>query len=147
MAVVTEQLEALLRGEAKGMLVVGLDREGELSGVGTSSRHRALSFVKVWELAALADELAACAVAIVLVAEGRSRPPTAHEIEAFVDLRARAMRAHLVLLDCIVVRDEESWSLRELAEARLRARPGGSGHHEDTTGRVRDAAPRRRTTG
>src|SRR3954463_4660244 len=113
MSLLTEHVEAVIRGEVRGMLVVGLDREGEVSGVGVNPRHRALSFVKVWELAALAEELAACALVIVLVPEGRFRRPTAHEIDAFVDLRARAQRAQLVLLDCIVVRGDESWSLRE----------------------------------
>jgi len=111
----TEQVEAVVRGDERGMLVVGLDRDGELSGVGLNPRHRALSFVKVWELAALAEELEACALAIVLVPGGPVREPTPHEIDAFVALRARAHRARLVLLDCIVVRGDQSWSLRELA--------------------------------
>ena len=117
MSLLTEQVEAVIRGAARGMLIVGFGREGEVSGVGVNPRHRALSFVKVWELAALAEELAACALVIVLVPEGRFRAPTTHEIEAFVDLRARAQRAQLVLLDCIVVRGDESWSLRELSLA------------------------------
>jgi hypothetical protein len=115
MSLLTEQAEAVIRGKVRGMLVVGLDRDGEVSGVGVNPRHRALSFVKVWELAALAEELVACALVIVLVPQGRFRVPTAHEIDAFVDLRARAQRAQLVLLDCIVVRGDESWSLRELS--------------------------------
>src|SRR4051794_890503 len=114
MSLLTEQVEAVIRGAARGMLIVGFGREGEVSGVGVNPRHRALSFVKVWELAVLAEELAACALVIVLVPDGPFREPTAHEIEAFVDLRARAQRAHLVLLDCIVVRGDTSWSLREL---------------------------------
>ena len=72
---------------SKGMLVVGLDHDGELSGVGVNPRHRALSFVKVWELDALAEELEACALVVVLVPDGPFRAPTAHEVEAFVDLR------------------------------------------------------------
>jgi hypothetical protein len=115
MALLTEQVEAVVRGDARGMLVVGLDRDGEMSGVGLNPRHRALSFVKVWELSALAEELEACELVIVLVPGGRVREPTRHEVEAFADLRARAHRAQLVLLDCIVVRDDHSWSLREHA--------------------------------
>jgi hypothetical protein len=115
MALLTEQVEAVVRSEARGMVVVGLDRDGELSGIGLNPRHRALSFVKVWELAALAEELQACELVVVLVPGGPVREPTRHEVEAFVDLRARAHRAQLALLDCIVVRDGRSWSLRELA--------------------------------
>jgi hypothetical protein len=115
MPMTLEQVEAVARGDVKGMLVVGLDRDGEMCGVGVNPHHRALSFVKVWELAALAEELAACEVVIVLVPDGPCRPPTTHEIDAFVDLRARAHRAQLALVDCIVVRGEESWSLRSSA--------------------------------
>ena len=111
----TEQVEAVRRGDEKGMLVVRLDRDGELSGIGLNPRHLALSFVKVWELAALAEEMEACALVIVLVPGGSDRDPTPHEIQAFVDLRARAHRAQLTLVDCIVVRGEMSWSLRELS--------------------------------
>jgi hypothetical protein len=119
MSLLTEQVAAVVRGDAKGMLVVGLHHDGELSGVGVNPRHRALSFVKVWELAALAEELAACALVIVLVPEGPFRAPTAHEIEAFVDLRSRARRAQLELLDCIVVRGDQSWSLSSLSPIQL----------------------------
>jgi len=125
MAPLTEHVEAVVRGDTKGMLVVGIDRSGDVSGVGLNPRHSALSFVKVWELAALAEELEACALVVVLVPEGPVRPPTAHEIDSFVDLRARAQRAQLVLLDCIVVRGDESWSLRELAEHSERRVLGG----------------------
>jgi hypothetical protein len=113
--VLTEQVEAVVRGRERGMLVVGLDRDGGMCGVGLNPRHRALSFVKVWELAALAEELEACELVIVLVPGGPVREPTRHEVEAFVDLRARAHRAHLAVLDCIVVRGEHSWSLRSLS--------------------------------
>ena len=40
--------------DVEGMLVIGLDAQRELCGVGMNPRHRALSFVKVWELSALA---------------------------------------------------------------------------------------------
>jgi hypothetical protein len=118
MVQLTEQVEAVIRGDTTGMLVVGLDRDGELSGVAVNPRHRALSFVKVWELAALAEELEACELVVVLVPGGPARAPTRHEIDAFVDLRARAHRAQVTLVDCVVVRGDRSWSLSDLA-ARL----------------------------
>jgi hypothetical protein len=117
MPLLTEQVEAVVSGEKKGMLVVGLGRDGASCGVAVNPRHRALSFVKVWELVALADELAACELVLVLVPEGRFREPTRHEIESFSDLQARARRAGLTLLDCIVVRGNRSWSLRSLGIA------------------------------
>jgi hypothetical protein len=115
MALLTEQMEALARGETEGMLVVGLDGDGELCGIAANPHHRALSFVKVWELAAILDELEAGALVVVLMPAGSPRPPTRHEVETFVDLRARCQRAQVVLLDCIVVRGDQSWSLRELS--------------------------------
>jgi hypothetical protein len=108
--------------EAEGMLVVGLDRDGRISGVAVNPRHRALSFVKVWELGALADELDACALVVaVFPSRGGCDVPTEHERTAFADLAARAHRARIVLLDCVVVRAERCWSLRELAAEKLGA--------------------------
>ncbi len=49
------------------------------------------------------------------VPTGPVRAPTTHEVEAFVDLRARAHRAQVSLDDCIVVRGGQTWSLRELS--------------------------------
>ena len=97
----------------EGMVVVGLDHEQRLCGVGLNPRHRALTWVKVWELADLAAELRASALVIGLFPSGRVRAPSEHEIDAFVDLHERAARAHVVLLDCLVVRGHRWWSLRE----------------------------------
>lgn len=102
-------------GDVEGMLVVGLDGRGQVCGVGVNPRHRALSFVKVWELGALAEELEACSLILGLFPSGPSRAPTAHEVEAFVQLRARARRAQVTLHDCIVARGSRTWSLREVA--------------------------------
>jgi hypothetical protein len=115
MSSLTEQVAAVVQGEVEGMLVVGLAGDGEVCGVGLNPRHRALSFVKVWELAALAEELEASALVVVLAPDGPARAPTPHEIDAFVDLCARAHRAQVVLSDCLVVRGGRTWSLRELA--------------------------------
>ena len=100
--------------DVEGMLVVGLDHERHVCGVAINPRHRALSFMKVWELEALLQELDACSLVVGLFPTGRVRRPTRHEVEAFVDLRSRAHRAHVPLGDCIVARGGRTWSLREL---------------------------------
>jgi hypothetical protein len=101
--------------DVEGMLVVGLDGEGQICGVGINSRHRALSFVKVWELSALAEELEAASLVVALFPRGGAPVPTAHEVSAFTDLCARAHRAQVVLSDCLVVRGGRPWSMRELS--------------------------------
>jgi hypothetical protein len=101
--------------DVEGMLVVGLDHERHVCGVAINPHHRALSFMKVWELEALLQELDACSLVVALFPPGPVRGPTAHEVEAFVDLRARAHRAQVSLDDCIVARGGQTWSLRELA--------------------------------
>jgi hypothetical protein len=106
-------------GEVEGTLVVGLDRERRLCGVATNPRHRALSFVKVWELSALVDELEASTLVLAVFPSGPDRPPTEHEIESFGALCGRAHRAGVRLLDCVVVRGESWWSLCELHLERL----------------------------
>jgi hypothetical protein len=102
-------------GDAEGLLVVGLDYEGGVCGVAVNSRHRALSFVKVWMLEELLRELGACSLVVGVFRHGAARAPTRHEVEAFVDLRARAHRAQVVLDDCILARGRATWSLRELS--------------------------------
>jgi hypothetical protein len=106
-------------GEVEGMLVVGLDAEGRICGVAINSRHRALSFVKVWELSALADELDAASLVVALFPHGGTEVPTDHEVSTFRDLCARAHRARVVLADCLVVRGGRTWSLRDLSEVHL----------------------------
>jgi DNA repair protein RadC len=96
-----------------GLVVVGLDREQRLCGVGLNPRHRALSWVKVWELADLAAELGACALVVGVLPSGVSRAPSRHEVESFLDLYQRLKPAQVLLLDCIVVRGSQWWSLRE----------------------------------
>ena len=108
-------------GEVEGMLVVGLDGEGQICGVAVNPRHRALSFVKVWELSALAEELEANALVVALFPAGGADVPSDHEVSAFTDLCTRAHRAQVVLSDCLVVRGGRTWSLRELSEERLGA--------------------------
>jgi hypothetical protein len=104
--------ELVAEASVDGLLVVGLDRDRRPSGVAVNSNHRAVTWLKVWELADLAAELGASALLLGLFAGGPSRPPSRHEIDAFVGLCERARRAQVVLLDCIVVRDEVWWSLR-----------------------------------
>src|SRR6476659_7858106 len=100
--------------DVEGMLVVGLDHERHVCGVAINPHHRALSFMKVWELEALLQELDACSLVVALFPPGPVRRPTAHEVEAFVDLRARAHRAQVSLDDCMIARGGQTWSLREL---------------------------------
>jgi hypothetical protein len=102
-------------GDVEGLLVVGLDCDGSVCGVGVNRRHRALTFMKVWELAALAEELEAQALVVAVFPGGGPPSPTEHERAAFTDLCARAHRAQVVLADCIVVRGDRCWSLRELS--------------------------------
>jgi hypothetical protein len=112
-------------GDVNGILVVGLDRDRRLCGVGVNPSHRALSFVKVWELEALAEELDACALVIGVFPTGPCRAPSEHELEAFADLYARARRAQVLLFDCIVVRGHRWWSMRELSVERSNRRTDG----------------------
>jgi hypothetical protein len=110
-------LRALVpEGDVEGMLVVGLDHEQRLCGVGINDRHRALSFVKVWELEALAAELDAHALVVAVFPRVERAVPSEHEVRAFVDLRDRARRARVSLVDCLVVRGHRWWSLRELSD-------------------------------
>jgi len=110
-------LRELVGGEPiDGLVVVGLDHERRPCGIAVNPRHRALSWVKVWELAELATESDACALLVGLFPSGRSRAPSPHEVEAFVDLHDRALQARVLLLDCIVVRGRQWWSLREWSE-------------------------------
>ena len=98
-------LRALVGSEpVDGLVVVGLDHDQRLCGVGLNPRHRALSWVKVWELADLAAELGACALIVGLFPGGVSRAPSPHEVESFVDLYERLRPAQVLLLDCIVLR-------------------------------------------
>ena len=108
-------------GEVEGMLVVGLDGDGRVCGVAINPHHRALSFIKVWELAALVEELDAHALVVAVFPRGGPLAPTEHEISAFTDVCARAHRAQVVLADCLVVRGGRTWSMRELSEERLGA--------------------------
>ena len=122
MSMIEEQMRALARdGDVEGMLVLGLDRDGQLCGVAVNPHHRALSFVKVWELSALAEELDARALVIAVFPRGGPCAPTEHEVAAFVDLRSRAQRAQVVLLDCLVLRGDRSWPLREANSDQQRA--------------------------
>jgi hypothetical protein len=103
----------------EGLLVVGLDRDRSVCGVAVNSRHRALSFVKVWMLEDLLRELEACSLVVGVLRRGAARAPTRHEVEAFLDLRARAHRAQVILDDCILARGRKTWSLRALSGERV----------------------------
>jgi hypothetical protein len=105
-----------LRGESvEGLLVLGLDRSRSVAGVAVNRRHPGLATLAVWELAGLARELDAWALVLGRAAKGRARVPTVYEAHAFADLAARASRAQLLLLDCIVIRTHQWWSLAERA--------------------------------
>ncbi|MDQ1430472.1 MAG: hypothetical protein QOF40_1074 [Actinomycetota bacterium] len=116
-----EVLRLLGDGPVEGLVVAGYDHAGKLCGVAKSSQHRALSWVKVWELEALAAELAARSVVVFVFPIGPALAPTAHELAVFTDLLARTRRACVVLLDCYVHRGGRMWSLRELHEGRASA--------------------------
>jgi len=104
-----------------GMFVLGIDAAGEVCGVGRNPRHRSLSWLKVWELVELAAELGTSRLAIVVRSGGRAGRPSSHELTVFTELRARARRAGIVVVDCVVWRGEEWWSLRTLEEGRIGA--------------------------
>lgn len=110
--------ELAVAGDAEGLLVIGLGPDGEVCGAAVNSRHRALSFVKVWMLEELLRELEACSLVVGVFRRGAARAPTRHELDAFLDLQARAHRAQVPLHDCILARAHATWSLRELAVCR-----------------------------
>jgi DNA repair protein RadC len=103
------------RGEVDGLLVLGLDCERAVTGIALNPTHRALATVKVWELVDLAAELDACSLVLARFPRGGKRAPSVYEAHAFVDLAERAARAHVLLLDCIVMRAQQWWSLAERA--------------------------------
>src|SRR4029077_10189772 len=87
-----------------GMFVLGIDAAGEVCGVGRNPRHRSLSWLKVWELVDLAAEPGSARRAIVVRPGGRAGRPSGHEVTVFTELRVRARRAGIVLVDCVVWR-------------------------------------------
>jgi hypothetical protein len=112
-----EEVERLVGdGPVQGLVVAGYDHNGRLCGVAMSPQHRALSWIKVWELDALATELGACSLAVLVFPIGPALTPTAHELAVFRDLLVRTRRPGFVLLDCLVRRGDRWWSLREMDE-------------------------------
>ena len=105
----------------EGMVVVGLGADRRICGMAVNRQHRALSWMKVWELVGIAGDLGADSVGVLLYPAGHARSPSAHEVAVFRDLQVRAGRAGLPLLDCFVWRGERMWSLRELSEERVGA--------------------------
>jgi hypothetical protein len=103
-------------GDVEGMLVLGLDTQQRLCGVAVDRRHRALSFMKVWELEVLTAELDCHALVVAVFPRAARAVPSEHEISAFLGLRDRARRARVPLVDCLVVREHRWWSLRDLGE-------------------------------
>ncbi len=99
---------------AEGLYVVGIENGG-ICGFLVDPRHRALSWVKVWELEALVTQLSTSTVMLAVVRDGPARPPTAHELAVFGDLTGRARRAGIVISGCLLVRGGQSFWL---------ARPG-----------------------
>jgi hypothetical protein len=121
---VSEELRLLFGDQpVEGLFVAGFDHAGKLCGVAANARHRALSWVKVWELASLAAEMEARSVAVIVYPSGPAPAPTpsAHELAVFDDLMARTRRAGIELLDCLVYRGDRLWSLRETQEGRATA--------------------------
>jgi DNA repair protein RadC len=106
--------------EVEGLLVLGLDPDRSLTGIAVNPRHRALAAVKVWELVDLAAELNASSLVLARFPKGRPRVPSVYEAHAFADLAERAARAHVVVLDCIVMRAQQWWSLAERAASTAR---------------------------
>jgi hypothetical protein len=103
------------------MFVLGIDANGEVCGLARNPRHRSLSWLKVWELVDLAAELGTSRLAIVVRSGGRACRPSVHEVKVFSELEVRALRAGVVLVDCVVWRGEDWWSLRELREGQIGA--------------------------
>jgi hypothetical protein len=101
--------------EVEGLLVLGLSCDRSLTGIAVNPRHRTLATVKVWELVDLTAELDACSLVLARFPKGRPRVPSDREANAFVDLAARAARARAVVLDCILMRNHQWWSLAERA--------------------------------
>jgi hypothetical protein len=116
MGVVGELRRVLGDAPYRGIVVVGLDNDG-ICGVAVNPRHRSLSWVKVWELADLGNEMGACALMVMVFPDGRAPRPSAHEFAVFADLAVRARRAGLLLNDSFVWRGDRMWSLREMHEA------------------------------
>jgi hypothetical protein len=108
-------------GDARpeGLVVVGFGAKGEICGVALNSQHRALSWIKVWELATLAAELEAGALVVMVFPGGPALAPSTYEVGVFSDLLARTRRAGVVLLDCYVHRGGRMWSLREMHDERV----------------------------
>jgi hypothetical protein len=104
-----------------GLVVVAFDHVGRPCGLAANSQHQALSWVKVWELAALATELQAHSLLVAVFPRGTAPTPSAHEVAVFSDLMVRTRRAGFVLRDCCVYRGDRMWSLRELQEERTSA--------------------------
>jgi len=100
------------------LLVVGLGPDRRVTGVAIAAPGRGLADLKVWELHALAVELEAQVLVMGRFARSHRRPPSAGEVRAFVDLARRAGAAGVVLLDCIVLRRHQWWSLAERAAAK-----------------------------
>jgi hypothetical protein len=96
-----------------GMFVVGFDADGQVCGVAVNSRHRALSWLKMWELAELANELGTNRLAVVVRIAGRGARPSDHERAVFRDLRVRARHAGIALVAGFVWRSDRWWSLAE----------------------------------
>jgi hypothetical protein len=105
----------------EGMVVVGYGTDGRICGMAVTPEHRALSWVKVWELVGLADGLAAHSIVVFVFPTGRAPAPSAHELAVFGDLQVRARRAGLSLRDCYVLRGARLWSLRDLVEQQISA--------------------------
>ena len=99
--------------QVEGLLVLGLDADRRATGVAVNPRHRALSWMKVWELADLAQELEACALVAGVLAGPLACIPSEHEVTTFVDLVQRSARAGVLLVDCLVLRGQQWWSLAE----------------------------------
>ena len=109
-------------GPVEGLVVVGFDHGGTVCGLAVNSQHRALSWVKVWELADLASELQARSLVVAVFPSGPAKTPSAHELAVFADLLVRTRRAGFVLQDCFVYRGDRMWSLSEMSGSGPRQR-------------------------
>lgn len=99
----------------EGALVFGLDTDYRLTGAGVSSVHGSLSMIEVDHLVALADELGAAALVLVVFDPGRASAPSVFEAHHLDLLAGQCREVGVLLLDGIVMSGHRWWSLAELA--------------------------------
>lgn len=97
------------------LLAVGVDDEKLLCGFGIQNDARTVADLRFDGLLLLAEELGAEALLLAHVLPPGSRAPGVRAARQFAMLAEEGDRAGLLLVDCVVVRGDEWWSLRSLA--------------------------------